>query len=255
MFRYLVKARLYKDLTYKVNLWFTLGVNDSIIALEEYIDYLSKEYITLVTPTFQNISKSKKKSITLAICRVAAKLSDPTKINIKEVAKEGNISVGSLYKYFINRENMISYIIRLVRDYILAGMDFALKELSSLSLDLALYYYCAGSTQWSNEEKTLSFFFYQAAYCGSDKLSKELVFPLSQSFQHTLKNILESAISRNEIKLNKDIDYCVGFLHRSLLPITDSEIYPNLQYYYFPEGFNENNIKKYINTIISCISA
>lgn len=229
-------------------------MDESIITLEEYISELSKKFTLLVTPRYLSISNSKKKSIVMAICNVAAKLSDPTKVNIKEVAKEGGISIGSLYKYFINRENMIRYIIALVKDYIILGMSIAEKELKALPLFQSLYYYCLGSSQWSKEEKTISFFFYQAAYCGNSKLSKELVASVSKSFQHTLKVILNAAVSRGEIKLNNDVNYCVGILHRSLLPITDSEIYPNLQYYYFPEGFNKENIETYIKTMIKSIS-
>lgn len=230
------------------------GMNEHKLQLEEYIDSISLQLTEYTTPTFTKLSGIKKKNIVLAICQEASSISNPTEVNIKEVAKRGKIAVGSLYKYFINRENMINYIINLIREYILAGMEYSLQELLKYPINEALYYYCMGSEVWSKEENILTYFFYQSAYCGSNRLTKELVHPAALSFEKTVKRILENAIKKEGLTLNNSIDHCSAFVHRSLLSIADSLIYKNLQDYYFPAGFSKDNITAYIDTIINGIT-
>lgn len=229
-------------------------MTDKNLQLEEYINQITLEMSQHTTSTFINLNKAKKKEIVLAICREAAKLSDPTEINIKEVAKTGKISVGSLYKYFEKRENMINYIIDLIREYIVQGMKYSLKELLKLPLNSAMYYYCIGSEIWSKEEKELTYFYYQAAYCGNDRLTRELVHPVAISFQSTVKELLKKAVESGEIELNSSLENCGAFTHRSLLAIADSLVYKNLQKYYFPTGFSREKLEEYIAAVINGIS-
>lgn len=231
-----------------------LSVGELIQSFENSINLLSNSLKEYTTSTFLNLDKEKKTHLVLSICRVASKIPDPTALNIKIVAKEGGISVGALYKYFGNRENMVNFTISIVREYTLAGMDYAIKELVKFPLEEALYYYCTGASHWSKEESTLAYFFYQSSYCGNIELLESLVKPVTDSFLLTLTKILEVAIFRGEIILVEDLDYCITYLHRSLIPIADAEIYKNIESYYFPQGFNKEEIRRYIKTIIRGIS-
>lgn len=206
-----------------------------IFNISNFINDLSQQHTALVTKTFLNLESDKKVHILLAIVEEASERGDPKTLNIKKVAERGSIAVGALYKYFTNRDNMISYTIEIIKSYIISAMEYVTEILKDLPLDQALYYFCTGSKEWSESEQKLSYFYYQAAYGNNQSLTETLVKPVSASFLQCLETILKTVKERDSINFNYDIETCALFLYRYLAPTADSMIYTNLQTYLNPK--------------------
>lgn len=219
-----------------------------LFELEQYTALISRRYSTLVTPVFMNCKDSKKCSIVLAVCEESSRKISPLDINIKEVAKFAGVSVGALYKYFTNRENLLSFTVFFVRDYMLDVMQQSTEALSELPFTEALYYYVAGAASWSDTERTLALFFYKAVYAGESELQDDLVLPLSRAFKHCIHRLIENAVKKQEIELHLDVEAAATVLYQSLVPIADSLCYPELQNYFFPNGLSDADIRQLIDS-------
>lgn len=221
--------------------------------LVQYIDSLcmGPEPEKLVTPRFRNLDAVKKVQVVEAVCKEAVVRSDPSDLNIKDAAKAGSIAVGTLYTYFTNRENMLLFVILVVKEFIIRGMQLSEKYLKMLPFPAALYYYCIGGLMWSEEEKPLAGFFFKAAYSGNRMLADLLVKPAAVCFRQVLYNLLEKAFRKR--KLKKSLEFYTDLLYTSLIPLADSLIYPELGPYFTPGGINKRKLKERISSLISCI--
>lgn len=224
-----------------------------ILNIVNFIDDLSFQHTSLVTKTFLNLNSEKKVKILLAIVEEASDRGDPETLNIKKVAERGSMAVGTLYKYFTNRDNMISYTIEIIKSYIIEGMKYVTDILKDLPLDQALYYFCTGSKEWSESERKLSYFYYQASYGSNINLTETLVKPVSNSFLLCVETILKTAAKRDSITFNHDIETCALFLYRYLVPAADSMVYTNLQTYLNPKEDNSLSLELSLKLLLKAI--
>ncbi|MDA3852481.1 MAG: TetR/AcrR family transcriptional regulator [Spirochaetaceae bacterium] len=228
-------------------------MDTDFFSFSKQIDRISQNFPHLVTPTFLKLQAEKKAQVILGILQEAAQRGDPTTLNIKLVAQKASISVGALYKYFTKRENMMVFTIGVIRQYLVNTMEYSTDLLKQLPLRDALYYFCVGSQQWNEEEKTLGYFFYQAAYGTNTFLSEELVKPAAQAIYRTLEEILQEASSRDNITLLFDLNFCTSLLYRSLVPLADCLIYPQLKYYLNPQWEDPLPIYETIDILLKSI--
>ena len=84
-------------------------------------------------PTFDNISKEKRERIINVATKEFA-LKGFENANINDIAKKAQISVGSLYKYFDNKQDLFLTIV----NYNIATMDNLLTALSQSDEDILL---------------------------------------------------------------------------------------------------------------------
>ncbi len=65
-----------------------------------------------VTRTFRRLDPERQQAVINAILEEAAE-KGPASLNIKEIAQRANISVGSLYQYFPNRDGLLDFAVEL----------------------------------------------------------------------------------------------------------------------------------------------
>ena len=76
----------------------------------------------LVTRTFRRLDPERQQAVVHAILEEAGE-KGPTAINIKEVARRADVSVGSLYQYFGNRDGLLDFAVALCVRYMVDMFD------------------------------------------------------------------------------------------------------------------------------------
>lgn len=185
----------------------------------------------LVTRTFRRLDPDRQQAVIHAILEEASE-KGPTSLNIKEVARRAEISVGSLYQYFGNREGLLEFTTALSVRYLVDLFDQFAPMLSALPLDEGLRYYILGGVEWSQTEAGLARFFGRAAYQGDPALSDTIVRPIAEAMRATMEAILTQAVERGEIR--QDVDYAatVRVINSLMIAVGDAMLFPFINDYF-----------------------
>jgi len=185
----------------------------------------------LVTRTFRRLDPERQQAVVHAILEEAGE-KGPTAINIKEVARRAEVSVGSLYQYFDNRQGLLDFAVALCMRYTVDLFEHFGPILAGLPLREALHYYLMGGIEWGQTEAGLLRFFGRAAYQGDPALTESVVRPLADVLRSMMTEILSQAAARGEIRPDVDLDAIARVLNTLMIAVGDAHLFPYLNTYF-----------------------
>jgi TetR/AcrR family transcriptional regulator len=184
-----------------------------------------------VTRTFRRLDPLRQRTVIQAILDEAA-LHGPAALNIKQVAGRAGVSVGSLYQYFGDRENMLNFAVDLCVRFVGDAFDLYSPYLAALPLRDALAAYISGGIEWSRAEAGFLQLFARAAYQGDPELAERLVQPISQKLREMVSEMLAQAAARGEIRSEVDLDAATRLVYGLSIAVADSQLLPYLNNYF-----------------------
>ena len=184
----------------------------------------------IVTRRFRRLDPDRQQRIILSIIGEAAE-KGPTHLNIKEVARIADVSVGSLYTYFPNRDCLLDFAIGMVTKFIVDDMESYRPILSSMPIRDGLSAYVAGGVEWSQLFAGFIRLFTRAAYQGDPEMQEHMVRPVANKLREIIKEMLVNAAARGEIRANIDIEVTTRVIHALTIAVGDSQILPYLNTY------------------------
>lgn len=205
----------------------------------------------LVTRTFRRLDPDRQTAIMEAIFAESGE-KGPSELNIKKVAERAGISVGSLYQYFGNRDNLLVFARELA--VYLTAMTFQAyaPDLAALPLEQSIPAYLAGGIELGNTETGLMGFFAAAAYHGSPSDRESIVEPIAQSLLEVIKAMLKAAADRGEIRTDLDLDLTARLVNTFLIAVGDASLLPNLNAYYQLYS-PQNSSEKVLETLVDLL--
>lgn len=213
------------------------------------------EHEGLVTRTFRRLDPERQQVVLEAILDEAGE-HGPANMNIKRVAKKANVSVGSLYQYFADRDGMLDFATELSVRYIREAFDQYQKYLVSLPLRDALNWYVLGGIEWGSIETRFLKFFARAAYQSEPELAERFVRPIATILQNMVEGILLHAEDRGELRSDIDINKITPLIHTITIAVGDSFLIPYLDNYYLLDKITlqpEETVAALVDLIVSGI--
>lgn len=185
----------------------------------------------LITRTFRRLDPARQQVVIQAILDEAA-AKNPAALNIKQVAARAGVAVGSLYQYFGNRDNLLSFAVELCV-YLLTDL-FAMSRPYLLEMPLreALTAYLTYGIEWSQTQQGFIQFFGRAAYQGDPGLAKKVVEPVASAMRETVEELLKAALERGEISPVLDLEATSRAVNAMLIAVGDSQLLPYLNRYF-----------------------
>jgi AcrR family transcriptional regulator len=194
-----------------------------------YIQQLEQE--GKVTRTFRRLDSTRQQAVINAILEEATE-KGPASLNIKEIARRADVSVGSLYQYFPNRDGLLDFAVELCVRYTTNMFDMSRPFLQAMPLKDALQAYLAYGIEWGRTETGLVRFFGRAAYQGDPALIERLVRPVAESMRKITFEILEGAVQRGEIHPEVDLESASRLINGLMIVVGDSQMLPYLNTYF-----------------------
>jgi len=238
-----------------MNYWFMFMDEYFLTQLPAYI--LKFETEGRVTRTFRRLDPQRQMVIIEAILEEAAQ-AGPSSINIKKVAQRAGVSVGSLYTYFPHRDGMLSFAVELSVHLINDSFSEYRPYLASLPLREALNAYLIGGVEWSATQAGFLRLFARAAYQGDPELAETLVKPISNTLLDMVREILNMAKLRGEIRPEIDLEAASRLVHAFTITAGDSILLPYLSHYFQVTDENipfERMVEALVNLICQGIEA
>jgi AcrR family transcriptional regulator len=185
----------------------------------------------VVTRTFRRLDPQRQQAIVTAILDEALE-KGPAAINIKKVAERADVSIGSLYQYFNNRDGLLEFSTRICVNLLTDAFDQFRPMLAAMPLREALFYYLTGGVEWSQTLMGLIQFFGRAAYQGDPLLAEKVVRPVATAMRETMHEILLSAQQRGELRTDLDLEATTRAIHAWMIALGDSQLLPYLNTYF-----------------------
>lgn len=236
-----------------MNMMFTTDHNVDWEPLDAYIQSLIQE--GLATRTFRRLDAERRQAVLQALLDEAGD-SGPAELNVHRVARRAGVSVGSLYQYFGEREQMLTFIIELCLRYTLDTFAAARPDLLAMPLRSALEAYLSYGVEWTLSQAGLLRLFVRAAYVGDAELVDRLVAPVSEVMRSIIADLLQAAAERGELRPGLDLDAASRIVHAMLAAAGDCRLLPHLNAYYqvcTPEVAPERSQEAIIDLIMSGI--
>ena len=197
--------------------------------LLSYIQQLEGE--GKVTRTFRRLDPARQQAVINAILEEATE-KGPASLNIKEIARRADISVGSLYQYFPNRDGLLDFAIGLCVRYMTNMFDMSRPYLMAMPLREALNAYLSVGLEWGKTDTGLIRFFGRAAYQGDPDLAERLVRPVAEAMRKLTLEMLEGAVQHSEIRPNVDLESASRLVNGLMIVVGDSQMLPYLNIYF-----------------------
>jgi len=196
---------------------------------QSYIQQLEGE--GRVTRTFRRLDSVRQQAVINAILEEATE-KGPASLNIKEIARRADISVGSLYQYFPNREGLLDFAIELCVRYMTNMFDMSRPYLTAMPFHEALSAYLTVGLEWGKIETGLVRFLGRAAYQGDPSLAGRLVRPVAEAMRKITFEMLEGAVQRGEIRPEVDLESASRLVNGLMIVVGDSQMLPYLNTYF-----------------------
>lgn len=184
-----------------------------------------------VTRTFRRLDPERQQMVINAILEEATE-KGPASLNIKEIARRANVSIGSLYQYFPDRDGLLEFATELCVRFASDVFQEYRPVLAGLPLKDALTAYLMGGMEWGQTTTGLVRFFGRAAYQGDPDLAGRVVRPIATVMRETLQEILKQAAARGEIRSDADLEAMGRIVNALLIVIGDSQLLPYLNTYF-----------------------
>jgi AcrR family transcriptional regulator len=218
---------------------------------------LALEQAGLVTRTFRRLDPERQQAVLHSILDEAIEVG-PTLINIKRVASRAGVSVGSLYNYFENRDNLLAFTVELCTRYVLDLFESFKPYFITLPLREALASYLLGGLEWSETQAGLVQFFARAAYQGEETLYPQFVEPVAQMMLEIVEEMLAQAAARGEVRPDVDLEATARVINASMLAVGDSQLLPYLNRYFLVNDENlpfERVVQALLDLILAGIAS
>jgi AcrR family transcriptional regulator len=199
--------------------------------LQIHTHILELEGQGVVTRTFRRLDPERQQAIVAAILDEALE-KGPAAINIKKVAERAQVSVGSLYQYFNNRDGLLEFSTRLCVNLLTDAFDQFRPMLAAMPLREALYAYLTGCMEWSQTMLGLIQFFGRAAYQGDPLLAGKVVRPVADAMRDAIHEMLLAAQSRGELRPDLDLEAAARAVNAWTIALGDSQLLPYLNTYF-----------------------
>jgi AcrR family transcriptional regulator len=184
-----------------------------------------------VTRTFRRLDPARQQAVINAILEEAAE-KGPASLNIKAIARRAEVSVGSLYQYFPDRDGLLDFAIDLCVRYMTAMFEMSLPYLTAMPLGEALRYYLSVGLEWGKTEAGLVRFYGRAAYQGDPDLAERLVRPVAEAMRRITFEMLAGAVRRGEIRPDTDLEGASRLVNGLMIVVGDSQMLPYLNTYF-----------------------
>ena len=227
--------------------------NNNWAQFQIYILQLENE--GLVTRTFRRLDPERQNTIINAILDEAS-VRGLGNINIKPVAEKANVSVGSLYQYFIDREGLLNFAIEFSVRYIRDSFNQYREYLASLPIREALYWYILGGIEFGHTETRFLKFYARAAYQDEPELAERVVRPIATILREMVQEILVQAARRGELRSDLDLETMTPIIHTLTIAVGDSFLIPYLNNYYQldeSKGSKEETVEALLDLILDGI--
>jgi AcrR family transcriptional regulator len=196
---------------------------------QPYISQLEQE--GKITRTFRRLDPERQEAIFNAIMAEATE-KGPASINIKEVARRAEVSVGSLYQYFPNRNGLLDFAVELCTRSTIAMFKEYTPIMAAMPLKDAMNAYLMGGLEWGQTAMGLVRFFGRAAYQGDPDLAERIVRPIATVMREAMQEILAQAQARGEIRSEVDIAATARVMNALMITVGDSQLLPYLNTYF-----------------------
>ena len=196
---------------------------------QSYIQQLEQE--GRVRRTFRRLNPVRQKAVVNAILEEATE-KGPASLNIKEIARRAEVSVGSLYQYFPNRDGLLDFAAELTVRYVTDMFELSRPYLEAMPLREALSAYLSVGLEWGKTEAGLVRFFGRAAYQGDPVLAERLVRPVAEAMRNITFAMLEEAVKRGEIRPEVDVEAASRLVNGLMIVVGDSQMLPYLNTYF-----------------------
>jgi AcrR family transcriptional regulator len=204
--------------------------------LEQLPAYILKlEEEGWITRTFRRLDPQRQMAVIEAILDEAAQ-AGPSAINIKKVAQRAGVSVGSLYTYFPDRDGMLAFAVELSVRLITDSFNQYRPYFVTLPLREALKVYLVGGVEWSAAQAGFLRLFARATYQGDAGLAETLVTPIANTLREIVREILQQAMLRGEIRPDVDLEAVSRLVHAFTIAAGDSLLLPYLNHYFQVTG-------------------
>ncbi len=195
----------------------------------EYIQQLEDE--GKVSRTFRRLDPPRRQAVINAILEEATE-KGPASLNIKEIARRADVSVGSLYQYFPNRDGLLDFAIDLCVRYMTDLFEMSGPYLQAMPLKEALRSYLSVGIEWGKTEIGLVRFFGRAAYQGDPDLAERVVRPVAEIMRKIMGSMLENAVQKGEISPQMDLEAACRLVNGLMIVVGDSQMLPYLNTYF-----------------------
>ena len=192
---------------------------------------LQLEQQGLVTRTFRRLDPPRQQAVLQAILDEAAD-KGPVNVNIKEVARRAGISVGSLYQYFGNRENLLAFAVELSVRMMTDLFAMSRPYLLEMSLREALTSYLTYGLEWSQTQPGFIHFFGRAAYQGDSQMAEKVVRPVAKAMREVVQDMLTAAAQRGDLRPDLDVEAAARVVNLLTIAAGDSQLLPYLNNYF-----------------------
>jgi AcrR family transcriptional regulator len=192
---------------------------------------LELEQKGLVTRTFRRLDPERQQAIITAILDEAGE-SGPQDLNIKRVAERAGISTGSLYQYFMNRENLLRFTTELATRFTVQLFETYRPYMTQASFEATLPMYISEGVNWSKDQLGFARFFGAAAYHGDPQYGESVVRPIASVLRQMVTDMLNAAVEKGEVRSDLDVEAAARVLHTLTIAIGDGLIFPQLMNYY-----------------------
>ena len=196
---------------------------------QPYIQQLEQE--GMLTRTFARLDSTRQQAVINAILEEATE-KGPASLNIKEIARRADVSIGSLYQYFPNRDGLLDFAIALCLLYMTNMFGKARPYLTTMPLGEALQAYLTVGIAWGKTETGLVRFLGRAAYQGDPVLARRVVRPVAEIMRKLTFDILEQAVQRGEIRPEVDLEVASRLVNGLMIVVGDSQMLPYLNTYF-----------------------
>jgi AcrR family transcriptional regulator len=196
---------------------------------QSYIQQLEQE--GKVSRTFRRLDSTRQRAVIDAILEEATE-KGPASLNIKEIARRADVSVGSLYQYFPDRDGLLDFAIELCVRYMKDMFDLSRPYLTAMPLREALIAYLSVGLEWGQTETGLVRFFGRAAYQGDPDLAERLVRPVADAMRRITYDMLEQAVQRDEVRSDVDLETASRLVNGLMIVVGDSQMLPYLNTYF-----------------------
>jgi AcrR family transcriptional regulator len=192
---------------------------------------LELEGVGVVTRTFRRLDPERQQAIVYAILDEAIE-KGPASINIKQVAGRADVSIGSLYQYFVNRDGLMGFTTQLCVRLLTESFLQYKPILLSMPLRDGLSAYLAGGVEWGRMMQGLVQFFGKAAYEGTPEFAEQVVRPVAVAMREMTYEMLLAAQERGELRPGLDLDATARAINAWVIPVADSQLFPYLNLYF-----------------------
>ncbi|MCJ7432232.1 MAG: TetR/AcrR family transcriptional regulator, partial [Anaerolineales bacterium] len=212
---------------------------------------LQLEQQGLVTRTFRRLDPPRQQAVLQAILDEAAG-KGPANINIKEVARRAGVSIGSLYQYFGNRENLLAFAVELSVRMMTDLFAISRPYLLEMPLREALNAYVSYGLEWCQSQPGFIHFFGRAAYQGDPQMAEKVVRPVATAMRQVVQDILTAAAQRGELRPDLDVEAAARVVNLLTIAAGDSQLLPYLNNY-FQVTDESMPVERVVNALVDLV--